>query len=492
MHDWAFAGIVLITLIVTNLVAFIRRGKVSFDIYASDPGYHASWAIGFSMVGTIVGGGMFLAVGQMGYEAGLTGCAIGLATLMGLVLVAVFAPRFRAIMQENNCSTLIQLLEKRFSRRVAISYCLIGGAMYFFLLAGQFVALYVFAQYAEQLVAYKWLPWALTGLAGVSMLFYPVIGGLRKDISTDIFQVVLIVAGVAVLGYAVVGYADKAAVVLLPAKLYSGTAYGVPFLIAVFIFGPGLFLVRMDVWQRIIAAKSSGGVSIAMVSAGLVSLCFYAFFTAIGMVGQATNVVSAKEATLAVIRGAIADPYVLGLIVGAFFACVLSSADTFINNVSVMLVRPLRGKAWRTQGERTSQTQLLVWSRAIAVLSVFGAGLIAFSASDFVDLIAGAFTLLLIFLPTMLGIMVEQWRSERAAFWSAWIGVAVFVPSFFAWNPKGAFVVSVIAAFLAFAAVCRWFREPKTEPIVLQGAFETVCVPAEPERPDGETGKKQS
>jgi Na+/proline symporter len=226
MNTWAFVVVVVATVVLTNAVAFLRRGKraSSFVTYFADPDYHGSFSILLSIVGTVVGGGMFLAVGQIGFEAGITGIIIGVAYVVGFSLVGVFAPTFRRVLERENCQTLVDLLEKMYSRRVAVQFSAVSAAMYFFLLAGQFVALYDFAKYSEALASHTWVPWMLVGLGAFSMLVYPVIGGLRKDISTDVFQVLLV--SVAALALAKAFFSDPLATQIwsnLPPEHLSGT-----------------------------------------------------------------------------------------------------------------------------------------------------------------------------------------------------------------------------------------------------------------------------
>ena len=70
MNDLIFLGIVGGTLILVLVLAFIRKRTSTFTEYSSAPGEFSTFAIATSVTGTVVGGGMFIAVGQMGYEAG--------------------------------------------------------------------------------------------------------------------------------------------------------------------------------------------------------------------------------------------------------------------------------------------------------------------------------------------------------------------------------------------------------------------------------------
>ncbi|MBP9032488.1 MAG: hypothetical protein KBG29_01255 [Pseudomonadales bacterium] len=461
MHSATFIVVVAATILAVNVIAFVRRANDPrrFRTYFADPDYHRPFPILLSTIGTIVGGGMFLAVGQIGFEAGVTGIVIGVAYVVGFSLLGVFAPTFRRVLESHKADTLIELLEACYSRRVAIQFSVVSAAMYFFLLAGQFVALHEFAVYAQALCAHTWMPWALVGLGAGSMLVYPVIGGLRKDISTDIVQVLLVVFGTLVL---VRGFlADPLSGSMwgkLPTEHLSGMGspdkgYGILFLVGVLIFVPGMFLVRNDLWQRIRASRDATRLKSTFIAAGVVSCLFYVVFTLIGMWAQATGTSQAKTATLDMMVRSVQDPVILGLVVGAFFAAILSSADTFINNASGFLARVCFPGAWERREQKEGDRTLIIWSRSFAIAVTIVGALLGWVAADIVDLLVGAFSLLLIYLPVVLGTFVPAWRNERSAFVSPAAGVAVFVALFFLWNAKMAFAPAVLISITLFAVI---------------------------------------
>lgn len=459
MTSYLFVAIVLLTLVGTNVIAFWKRGDGGFRVYAADPNNHSMLSIALSLIGTIVGGGMFLAVGQIGYEAGVVGYVFGLCTLAGLLLVASLASRLREAMDVARSDTLIDLLQVRFSGRVSVLFSFVNLAMYFFLLAGQFVAMYSFVAFTKTLTPHihEALPWILFATGAISMLVYPIIGGLRKDIVTDKFQVGLIVFAAGALWYTFTS--DKTGSAMwktLPVEHMSATGYGIVFLLGVVLFVPGLFLVRMDVWQRVRAARNTGAAVLGLIIGGIAAAMFYFVFTSLGMWAFAENTASAEMATLSVIVMKIQSPALLGVVIGAFFAAILSSADTFINIISVSIGRVLWGDLWSQKNSaEDASVRLLRNARVFAVVAVLIAIVIAWIAGDFVDLLVGAFSLLLMFLPTILGTFVESWRCEAAAFYSSLLGVVIFTPLFFFWNPKLAFAPSVVLSVIVYGVVCR-------------------------------------
>lgn len=454
MNSYIFAGIVAVTLLINFVWAFLKRKGITFSIYAADPNKHNSLIIALSLVGTIVGGGMFIAVGQIGYEAGIVGYVLGFIYLIGLVIVGIFAKTIRDMMDKDNCDSLLDLLGSLYGNRVTFQFCFVNLIMYTFLLAAQFVGLFLFAQYVQSLTGILWLPWSLVIFAVIVIFFYPVVGGLRKDIRTDIIQVSIVLLASIIILWQIISKGILCSMweQLSPSHL-SGTGYGMVFVVGAILFLTPSFLVRMDIWQRIRAANSEKASMRAFWIAGIISCFFFIFFTTIGMWAYVLNLPSGKYSTFELINQQFQNPVILGVIFGAFFAAVLSSADTFINNTSLFLTRITFSSLWAKKREESADKSLLYWSRVFAIGFIVISLALAYIIPNFVDLLVGAFSLLLIYLPTILGLFVETWRDKKASFWSSNLGVILFVILFFGWNPKMAFAPAVIVSIITYSLV---------------------------------------
>jgi len=327
--------------------------------------------------------------------------------------------------------------------------------MYLFLLAGQFVALFKFAAFVSDRNGETVLPWCLVGMAALSLFLYPVIGGVRKDIRTDVIQMLLVlVASVAVMvQIARVGLGDAVFSKLTPEHL-TGTGYGVVFIVGAILFLTPAFLVRMDVWQRIRTARTTADAKWGFLVAAVASCFFYFLFTTVGMWAFASGAQGGINASLDLIYGQFGNPWILGLIIGAFFAAVLSSADTFINNTSIFAARLAFEADWRKKREDGgAASKLLFWSRVFALALTAVGIVLAVVSPNFVDLLVGAFSILLLFLPTVCGLFVKEWRDTAAAFWSTNVGLVLFLCCFFAWNPKLAFAPAVLVSGILFPVI---------------------------------------
>ena len=144
MNELVFAITVGVLICVNILIAFIRKtgSNGSFLQYIADPNKNQYSIISLTLTSTIVGGGMFLAVGQMGYESRYVGIALGTIYLIGLGAAGMLTQRIRSMMKEQRCYTLLDFLSENYDKKVTTQFNIVNFVMYLFLLSSQFVAMY--------------------------------------------------------------------------------------------------------------------------------------------------------------------------------------------------------------------------------------------------------------------------------------------------------------------------------------------------------------
>lgn len=451
MNEIVFALTVGILIFVNIIIAFLRKKgeKRTFLQYAADPNKNKYSIIATTLTGTIVGGGMFLAVGQMGYESKYVGLALGIVYIIGLGLVGFFTRKIRQLMEQQQCYTLLDFLSLNYNKRVVTQFTLVNFFMYLFLLASQFVAMSQLLSFMDSKMVYHFIPYILIGFAVVALFLYPIIGGIRKDIQTDIIQMIVIFIAAILIVYQLINKNVVSDVFnsnhfTLPQK----NNYGLIFIIGSILFLTPSFFVRMDMWQRINTAKTSKDAKYGFWIAGLLSFVFFILFTLIGSYANILKFEEGQFASLNTLYTLFDNPIILGFIIGAFFAAVLSSADTLINNVSIFTTKLVFPKS-NFSIQDSSSNKLLKFSRINAILLTVIAIAISFLIPDIVDLLIGAFSLLLIFFPTIMGLLFKH-NNSGAAFYSAFLGLIGFLCCFFFWNPKLAFVPAVLISFAVY------------------------------------------
>lgn len=419
-----------------------RSDTIAMILHARDR-YRAS-VIGLTVAGTVIGGGMFLGIGQIGYEAGIVGVIIGLCYFVGLLLVGVFAEHLRQRLSDNKVNDLFELVGVLFSARLMQLFIAVNAVMFIMLLAAQFIATNQFVTFlAAQGGVNKYGLVTVVVVAYAIALEYSIRGGLRRDIWSDVTQsaIILICMGV-IVGHELAAISPVDMMLRQPPTNLNGLGYGLVFLLgAVLSLTPSL-LVRVDMWDRVGAARDARSAQNGLIIGAVISLLAFAFFTYVGMMARASGLSGGSFVTVEWIIQNVKSEIGLGIIVGGFLAAVLSSADTFLNVGTKGIYKLASHHGW---------VRDLKGLRVIGALVAISAVLLAFLVNDIVDLIVQSLSLLLVFLPLVVGVLGDRHRNDEAAlFWSVIIGLGTFFVSALAGVGKSAFVPAVLASWLTY------------------------------------------
>jgi len=413
------------------LIGFWKTRADTFESFVSYRDKAGLIFVVLSLNATFIGGGMFFATGEMGYEAGLTPIVLPICTALGLLIVYLLSSRIRRLCREKNALTLYDYIDVRLQQddpwkpRFVASFALINMSLYFFLLAGQFLVLTTFLE------AFTDLPGNVALTASVAVVFvntlvYGVVGGLKKDIWTDAFQMAMIFLGMTVIGIHLLSAQNLKALESLPPPTDPG-AYGPLFIIGSLLFFTPAFLVRYDIWQRVLAAKDDRTVLRAVGISIPIVLFSYLLFIVCGNFARSLSAVS-DDGRFAVVNTieALLGSRSFIIVTIALFAAVMSSADTFLNITSVSLHRLVTGVS-DEKGSRRNLLQVRVLAFAICVASA----LLIVLSPDVVDLMVGAFSSLVIMAPALVYVIFANAPKARPAFFSVIFGFGIFLTLFF-------------------------------------------------------------
>ena len=413
----ATVGVVLISIAIG---LFVRRHLADFDSYTSFRSRVGVLGITASMVGNIVGGRVFFAVSSMGYDAGIAPLSILLSYMIGFALLAWFAASIRSIVQRHDVNEMYEVLRVRlgaepFSHKYIFLLCAMTLCVYFFSLAGQFLVLSTFLKF--------FFPESTASVVVLSMVMVAILtfvyaawGGLPKDIFTDIFQTCVIFIAVVAGIITSFLHAPSMNTSQLPPGTFNGLRYGVVFPIAVILFFSPTYLARFDVWQRLIASKSTKVFRVSL----LISIPFicaaYGLFVFLGIYARANGPGDSirDTAVLWSIKDIMPPPVFLLMILG-LYAAVMSTADTLLN-VSTISSWKLLSMIRPSYAVRMKNIKSV---RKISVLVGILACMLIASAPDIVELMMGAFSSIVIFSPSILYILCSKQPSAKVSFVSA-------------------------------------------------------------------------
>jgi len=463
------------TILITTFVVYFacsitigvwRWRNVTLGEYVAMKNRTGSVFLTCSLLGTTVGGGMFLGIAQLGYTAPISAFAIGVVYCVGGILLGLLSPYLRRLLEEHQVSTLFGLLHKilgntdnapnndraRCGRTTAIPilFSLATLASFVMMLAVQYLSIATFVSFYLKVDHGFAILLSASVFAVFSILVYSATGGFRRDIATDVFQVVVISIGVAIL---IGGYVQGGVLTQLagnvPVSALSVHSNDLVILIgAVFLLIP-TFLVRFDLWQRMNTAKTDSVSRNSFIAAGLLSLVFFAAFAFAGLFARATGATDAIFAGLHAVerfRGTAA----YGIMIVSFFAAVMSSADTFLGVSGLAASRLVPGVSFEHESADSPRTLRIV--RVVTlVIGMLALGL-AYFIRDIVDLFSSAFGLLSVFLPAVAYALFQRNNASRRPIGvpsilfglAACVSALIFVPTI-------AFVAPFVVSALVFA-----------------------------------------
>lgn len=380
-----------------------------------------------SCAATDIGGGFSIAMGGLGFSLGFSGSWLMAVSALSAVLAAfLMVPKVKRWADRVKGLTTGDLFAARFDNRTGLMAAILVGLSWFTFVGGQVIA------GAKLVSGVLGMPVTLTIiLAGAVILTYTAMGGLKAVMSTDVFQVVVLLVGIVLIavpiGFFRVGGIDGL-MEKLSASPESATLLdwgAVSWKEAV-----GWFLSIFPVWfisiatvQRVIAAKDERTAKLGVFLTGFpIEWPLFAIGTTlIGMFARVLlpDLADPELATPALIT-AILPVGLTGLVVAAYIAAVLSTADSclvgsvaiFVNDIYRKLINP-----------DAKDRELIKVSRiATIVLGILAIGL-AYMVPRIIELVLYAYTFGAagLFFP-MLALLFWKRATAAGAFWSILLG----------------------------------------------------------------------
>lgn len=454
-------GGLIIYFAILFIIGFARSKGIGLQEYIADKSNTNFLFVLCSLLGTIVGGGMFFAVSQIGYEAGTIGYVIGISYFIGFCIMGVLVPKIRNIFKNKGILTLTDFINNKYKDyswsgiKTYHLFAFINFVLFFFMLAAQFVILIGFIRIFYGVSIYGAIVIAAFVLSIINIFSYTFIGGIRKDIATDVFQFIIISISAVLISIKIFNPSFLVAIrdlsADLPASFFIGTGYGKMFMIGSLLFLPLTFIVRFDFWQRIATAKKESTASWAFFLAAPFCLFFYVLFTTIGMYGKTLGLSVSKEIIgIEILNSLFSGPTYIFVLLGVF-AAVMSSADTFLNVASINMARLFHPQKWEEcLNGKNSRTSLFSFLKNTTLGIGFASIIIALIIPNIVDLFVGAFSCILILAPATILAIFKEKPSSKGAFHSILWGFSLFLLLFilFPSMRKFAFIPGIFLSIL--------------------------------------------
>ncbi len=380
---------------------------------------------------TFVGGGTSIGLMALGYESGFAAVGIGLAYIIGFFILSKYAGKIRDFGAKNKIYSFPHYLNfiynpsesKDYSSTFTMTVSGVNIFIFFFMLAAQFVAMASILKFSFELEHNT-----ATIISALIVIIYTAIAGLSGVIITDLIQFIAIVIMIVLIFIPGVWIDTNHLQRLseLPTEFLTGTHYGYTFLIGLLVFLSWSVLVRMDIWQRILAAKDAKTARKVSIISGLGMLPFYIIFPLVGMAIKLTvsDINSPKDVAYIFISRH-SQGFLLAFAVVGMLSALMSSSDSFLNIISISAVKDF----WNNKQKIKKQG---FWIRIATLLFGIIAMLIALSFPHIVDLMVLGLSTISIFVPITLFALIDKNAKNysKIAFYSITAGFVVNVVFF--------------------------------------------------------------
>lgn len=429
----------------------------------------------FTILATFVGGGTSIGLMAMGYESGLAAVGIGVAYVIGFFILSRYAGKINAEGFKKKLYSLPGFLNRSYTDDEHPGYSRIFSSVvsgvnifiFFFLLAAQFVGMASLLKFSFD-IGFE----SAAIISCLIVIFYTALAGLSGVIITDSIQFVVIILMIFTIFIPGI-WTDTlglSRLTELPDKMLFGTYYGIVFLIGLPLFLAPSVMVRMDIWQRILAAKNAKTAKRVSIISGLGMLPFYILFPLVGMTIRIVTSADIEPRDVAYIfLERHSNAFILGFAVVGMLSALMSSGDSFLNLISISAVKDFVGFNKTGFSLSSGQTQGRV--RIATIVFGFIALFMALVFPKIVDLMVVGLATIVIFVPvTFLALMRKDVHKYRApALWSIVAGFAVNL-SFFIWGvfaplqfePKSSFIPGFLSALVVLLVGMRLKKSTTT------------------------------
>jgi len=377
---------------VTGMGLWISRGiKSSRDFFLAGKTL-PWWAVGMSLVVSDIGAKDMIGLAADGYRFGLVMMNFDLIGCVFPVLVAAFL--FMPFLWMAGVYTVPEYLGRRYNAQVRTFFALIWALF----MIGTVGVIFVSAA-AMFKVLLGWEFWFSVGITAVLVGVYTTVGGLKAVVVTDTLSCIVLTLGaglICVMGLIEVGgfggleqtvsqldWAEHHFHLVLPAD-HPEFPWPAVLLGLGFVLGPAYWMGNQAIVQRTLGTRSQSQARASYVFCAMLKLVFPILLVLPGLIavamfheelgdpstwteemGDAANLLLPRMVARLLPTG------IMGIVVGAFLAGVLSNLDSYINSASTLVVTDLYRPLVRGADDRH---YLFVGRALVVVFLLAGAG----------------------------------------------------------------------------------------------------------------------
>ncbi len=433
--------IVVYLIFVTGAGLWLSRGvRSSKDFFLAGRSL-PWWAVGMSLVVSDIGAKDMVGLAGDAYRYGIVmmnfdfiGCAFP-------VLVAAFL--FMPFFWMAGVFTIPEYLGRRYNVYVRMIFAL----MWTLFMVGTLGTIFVSAaaMFNELL---GWSFWFSVGITAVMVGIYTTLGGLKAVVVTDAISCVVLIVGAAlicILGVMQAGgfsgmhetisqmdWTENHFQMVLPAD-HPEYSWPAVLLGLGFVMGPAYWIGNQAIVQRTLGTKSQAHARASYLFCATLKLIFPVLLVVPGLIGLALFHEELGRPDMEGFNGNAVMPMlvsrllptgVLGIVMGAFLAGILSNLDSYVNSASTMVVNDFYKLFNRGRSDRH---YLSVGRWLVVGFLTGGAALSIFVAQHFTSVFEAFQVFLTMFQGPLLALLLLGMLTSRATAWGGFWGMALGV-----------------------------------------------------------------
>ncbi|HUT91026.1 MAG TPA: sodium/solute symporter [Thermoguttaceae bacterium] len=400
------------------------------------------WAVGMSLVVSDIGAKDMVGLATDGYRHGLVMMNFDLVGCVFPVLVAAFL--FMPFLWMAGVYTVPEYLGRRYNVYVRTAFAVIWALF----MTGTLGTIFVSAAVMFEILL-GWSFWFSVGVTAILVGIYTTVGGLKAVVVTDTLSCIVLIVGatlICVFGLAEVGgfsglkqtvdqlsWTEHHFHLVLPAD-HPEFPWPAVLLGLGFVLGPAYWMGNQAIVQRTLGTRSQAEARASYVFCAVLKMVFPLLLVLPGLIALAMfyeelgHPDTWKEGEgnmllpMMVVR--LLPTGVLGIVVGAFLAGVLSNLDSYINSASTLVVNDLYRPIVRARDDRH---YLLVGRGLVVVFLIAGAAVAYFVVLRFESVYKAFQTFMTFFQGPLLALLLLGMLTRRATQWGGLAGMLIGV-----------------------------------------------------------------
>ncbi len=401
------AGAFLLGMMLVGILS-MKKIKSASSYFVADRNANTPAVTG-SLLATIIGGSSTIGIAGLGYSKGLVGAWWMLVGAIGLIVLSVwFAERVR----NYEVYTLPEILKKQYGGdAIRIIASVLIAAAWLGIIAAQIIA-------AGKILSVLWPGQSvlLMIIAGSVFIIYTLLGGQYSILRTDLIQSIFIIAGIIVCtiaGVSAAGGLSGMAENLSPSYFSFPTApdFGWINLLTFLFFVGATYLVGPDIYSRIFCSRDPkvARKSLMLTASIMIPTAFLITFA--GIAARVLLPEIQPESALPALVMSTIPTGLNGLVMIAFLAAVMSSADTCLLTTGTIITSDILGPLFKID-----EKNLLKISRICVIVTGVVSLLIALTLQGIIASLLLAYTIYSagLVIPILFGFHAERFGLNAA------------------------------------------------------------------------------